>query len=206
MKSKVYFTKEITSASLVKIYESLGVDLKGKVGVKISTGEPGGHNFLNPKLIEKLVKKLNGTIIECCTAYGGKRQDPTDHWQAIADHGFKNIAPCDIMDEFEEMEIPVTNGFHLKKNIVGKHLENYDSILMLSHFKGHQMAGMGGALKNMSIGIASTKGKLNIHSAGKTLDQNECWNNLPAQDDFLESMADACQAVMNYKGAEKFTS
>ena len=202
MKSKVYFTKEITSASLVKIYESLGVDLKGKVGVKISTGEPGGHNFLNPKLIEKLVKKLNGTIIECCTAYGGKRQDPTDHWQAIADHGFKNIAPCDIMDEFEEMEIPVTNGFHLKKNIVGKHLENYDSILMLSHFKGHQMAGMGGALKNMSIGIASTKGKLNIHSAGKTLDQNECWNNLPAQDDFLESMADACQAVMNYKGAE----
>lgn len=202
MKSKVYFTKEITSASLVKIYESLGVDLKGKVGVKISTGEPGGHNFLNPKLIEKLVKKLNGTIIECCTAYGGKRQDPTDHWQAIADHGFKNIAPCDIMDEFEEMEIPVTNGFHLKKNIVGKHLENYDSILMLSHFKGHQMAGMGGALKNMSIGIASTKGKLNIHSAGKTLDQNECWDNLPAQDDFLESMADACQAVMNYKGAE----
>ena len=202
MKSKVYFTKEITSASLVKIYESLGVDLKGKVGVKISTGEPGGHNFLNPKLIEKLVKKLNGTIIECCTAYGGKRQDPTDHWQAIADHGFKNIAPCDIMDEFEEMEIPVTNGFHLKKNIVGKHLENYDSILMLSHFKGHQMAGIGGALKNMSIGIASTKGKLNIHSAGKTLDQNECWNNLPAQDDFLESMADACQAVMNYKGAE----
>ena len=206
MKSKVYFTKEITSASLVKIYESLGVDLKGKVGVKISTGEPGGHNFLNPKLIEKLVKKLNGTIIECCTAYGGKRQDPTDHWQAIADHGFKDITPCDIMDEFEEMEIPVTNGFHLKKNFVGKHLENYDSILMLSHFKGHQMAGMGGALKNMSIGIASTKGKLNIHSAGKTLDQNECWNNLPAQDDFLESMADACQAVMNYKGAEKFTS
>lgn len=202
MKSKVYFTKEITSASLVKIYESLGVDLKGKVGVKISTGEPGGHNFLNPKLIEKLVKKLNGTIIECCTAYGGKRQDPTDHWQAIADHGFKDIAPCDIMDEFEEIEIPVTNGFHLKKNIVGKHLENYDSILMLSHFKGHQMAGMGGAFKNMSIGIASTKGKLNIHSAGKTLDQNECWNNLPAQDDFLESMADACQAVMNYKGAE----
>lgn len=202
MKSKVYFTKEITSDSLVKIYESLGVDLKGKVGVKISTGEPGGHNFLNPKLIEKLVKKLNGTIIECCTAYGGKRQDPTDHWQAIADHGFKDIAPCDIMDEFEEMEIPVTNGFHLKKNIVGKHLENYDSILMLSHFKGHQMAGMGGALKNMSIGIASTKGKLNIHSAGKTLDQNECWDNLPAQDDFLESMADACQAVMNYKGAE----
>ena len=100
------------------------------------------------------------------------------------------------------MGIPVTNGFHLKKNIVGKHLENYDSILMLSHFKGHQMAGMGGALKNMSIGIASTKGKLNIHLAGKTLDQNECWNNLPAQDDFLESMADACQAVMNYKGAE----
>jgi hypothetical protein len=200
--SKVYFTKEITPESLIKIYDALEVELKGKVGIKISTGEPGGHNFLNPNLIKDLVQKLNGTIIECCTAYGGKRQDPKDHWQTIEEHGFKKIAPCDIMDEFGEFEIPIKGGFHLNKNIVGEHLNNYDSILMLSHFKGHTMGGFGGALKNMSIGIASHNGKLNIHSAGRTLDQEDTWNNLPAQDDFLESMADACKAVIEYKGKE----
>lgn len=200
--SKVYFIKEITSENLIKIYEALQVELEGKVGIKISTGEPGGHNFLNPNLIKDLVQKLNGTIIECCTAYGGKRQDPSDHWQAIEDHGFKKIAPCDIMDEFDEIEIPITGGFHLSRNIVGEHFKNYDSILMLSHFKGHAMGGFGGALKNMSIGIASHNGKLNIHSAGRTLDQKDTWNNLPPQDDFLESMADACKAVIEYKGKE----
>lgn len=203
-KAKVYFTKTITPESLVKIYEALNVELKGKIGVKISTGEPGGHHFLNPNLIKDLVTQLNGTIIECCTAYGGKRQDPKDHWQAIEDHGFKAIAPCDIMDEFEEFEIPVQGGYHLDKDIVGEHFKNYDSILMLSHFKGHAMGGFGGALKNMSIGIASTKGKLNIHSAGKSLDQKETWDNLPKQDDFLESMADACKGVLDYKGKENF--
>ncbi len=203
-KAKVYFTKTITPESLVKIYEALNVELKGKIGVKISTGEPGGHHFLNPNLIKDLVTRLNGTIIECCTAYGGKRQDPKDHWQAIEDHGFKAIAPCDIMDEFEEFEIPVQGGYHLDKDIVGEHFKNYDSILMLSHFKGHAMGGFGGALKNMSIGIASTKGKLNIHSAGKSLDQKETWDNLPKQDDFLESMADACKGVLDYKGKENF--
>jgi hypothetical protein len=200
--SKVYFTKEITPESLIKIYDALEVELKGKVGIKISTGEPGGHNFLNPNLIKDLVQKLNGTIIECCTAYGGKRQEPKDHWQTIEEHEFKKIAPCDIMDEFGEFEIPIKGGFHLNKNIVGEHLNNYDSILMLSHFKGHTMGGFGGALKNMSIGIASHNGKLNIHSAGRTLDQEDTWNNLPAQDDFLESMADACKAVIEYKGKE----
>lgn len=199
-KSKVYFTKRITPDSLIKIYEALGVELNGKIGVKISTGEPGGHNFLNPNLIKDLVNKINGTIIECCTAYGGRRQDPKDHWKAIEDHGFKDIAPCDIMDEFGEFEIPIENGFHLDKDIVGEHLKNYNSILMLSHFKGHAMGGFGGALKNMSIGVASTKGKLNIHSAGRTLDQKDTWDNLPKQDDFLESMADACSGVMNYMG------
>ena len=200
--SKVYFTKEITSESLIKIYEALGRDLKGKVGVKISTGEPGGHNFLNPKLIELLVSKLNGTIVECCTAYGGKRQDPRDHWQAIEDHGFKAIASCDIMDEFGEKSIPVENGFHLKEDIVGEHIDNYDSFLLLSHFKGHAMGGFGGALKNMSIGMASTNGKLNIHSAGTSLNQEYIWSHLPKQDDFLESMADACKGVINYVGKE----
>ena len=200
--SKVWFTKDISSKGLLKIYEAMGADLDGKVGVKISTGEPGGHNFLNSKLIEPLVTKLHGTIIECCTAYGGKRQDPKDHWKAIEDHGFKAIAPCDIMDEFGEMEIPVHGGFHLDKDIVGDHLKNYDSILMLSHFKGHAMGGFGGALKNMSIGIASTKGKLNIHSAGRSLDQDDTWANLPKQDDFLESMADACRGVIDFVGRE----
>ena len=201
-KSKVYFIKEINSENLIKIYDALGVNLSGKVGVKISTGEPGGHNFLNPNLIKDLVKKINGTIIECCTAYGGKRQDPKDHWQAIKDHGFYDIAPCDIMDEFDEFEIPINNGFHLDKDIVGEHLKKYNSILMLSHFKGHAMGGFGGALKNMSIGMASTNGKLNIHSAGRTLNQQETWNNLPPQDDFLESMADACKGIISYFGKE----
>ena len=201
-KSKVYFTKNITPDGLIKIYEAVGKDLKGKVGVKISTGEPGGHNFLNPKLIEPLVTKLKGTIVECCTAYGGKRQDPKEHWKAIEDHGFKAIAPCDIMDEFGEKSIPVKNGFHLKEDIVGEHIDNYDSFLLLSHFKGHMMGGFGGALKNMSIGMASTRGKLNIHSAGTSLNQEYIWSHLPKQDDFLESMADACEGVINYVGKE----
>lgn len=201
-KSKVYFTKNITSDSLIKIYEALGKPLKGKVGIKISTGEPGGHNFLNPKLIEPLVTKLNGTIVECCTAYGGKRQDVKDHWQTIKDHGFMAIAPCDIMDEEGEMPIPVNGGFHLKEDIVGTHLDNYNSILMLSHFKGHAMGGFGGALKNMSIGVASSNGKANIHTAGKIQSPSKLWDNLPLQDHFLESMADACKAVMDHVGRE----
>lgn len=199
-KSTVYFTKEISSNSLMAIYDALGRELDGKVAVKISTGEPGGHNFLSPQLIKPLVNRLGGTIVECCTAYGGKRQDPKLHWQTIKDHGFFDIAPCDIMDEYGDIEIPVTNGFHLDKDIVGEHLNNYNSMLMLSHFKGHAMGGFGGALKNMSIGIGSTAGKAYIHTAGKTADAAMLWGMLPQQDVFLESMADACQAVMNYFG------
>lgn len=202
MTSKVYFTKEISPESLNRIFDALEVQLQGKVGVKISTGEPGGHNYLHPELIGSLVNRLSGTIIECCTAYGGWRQDPKLHWQAIRDHGFQAMAPCDIMDEFGEMELPVSGGFHLDRDIVGEHFANYDSILVLSHFKGHAMGGFGGALKNISIGIASTRGKANIHTAGKTTDAKELWDNLPQQDHFLESMADACQAVIAYKGAE----
>ncbi len=201
-KSTVYFTKDISSEALIKIYETLGRELNGKVGVKISTGEPGGHNFLNPKLIEPLVSKLGGTIVECCTAYGGKRQDPKEHWKAIKDHGFFDIAPCDIMDEFGEKSIPIEGGRHLKEDIVGEHIDSYDSFLLLSHFKGHTMGGFGGALKNMSIGMASTKGKLNIHSAGTSLDQEYVWSHLPAKDDFLESMAEACKGVIDYVGED----
>ena len=201
MPSTVYFTREITPESLNRIFDALGVSLKGKVGVKISTGEPGGHNYLHPELIGSLAHRLNGTIIECCTAYGGQRQDPKLHWKAIEDHGFKAMAPCDIMDEFGEREIPVQNGFHLDKDIIGAHFADYDSVLVLSHFKGHLMGGFGGALKNISIGIASTRGKAYIHSAGRMTDPETLWENLPEQDDFLESMADACQAVIAYKGA-----
>lgn len=201
-KSKVFYTKEITQESLVRIYKALGVELKGKVGVKISTGEPGGNNYLHPELIGDLTHFLNGTIIECCTAYEGRRMDPQEHWKAIEEHGFKDMAPCDIMDEFGEMEIPVENGFHLDKDIVGEHLAAYDSILILSHFKGHAMGGFGGALKNISIGIASTSGKAYIHTAGVTAAAADLFSNLPAQDYFLESMADACKAVIQYKGAE----
>ena len=201
-KSKVYFTKEISPENLIKIYDALGRDLKGKVAVKISTGEPGGHNFLNPNLIKDLIHKLNGTIVECNTAYGGRRNKTDEHWKAIKEHGFLDIANVDLMDEEGEMSIPVENGFHLKENIVGSHLKNYDSILILSHFKGHAMGGFGGALKNMSIGIGSSNGKANIHTAGKVKTPEELWDNLPEQDHFLESMADACKGVMDYIGRE----
>ena len=201
-KSKVYFTKEITPESLIKIYEALGKDLKGKVAVKISTGEPGGHNFLNPNLIKDLVTKLNSTIVECNTAYSGRRSSTEEHWKAIKEHGSLDIAKVDIMDEEGDMPIPVENGFHLKENYVGAHLKNYDSMLMLSHFKGHAMGGFGGALKNMSIGIGSSNGKAWIHTAAKTKNPAELWDNLPEQDDFLESMADACKGVMDFMGRD----
>ena len=201
-KSKVYFTKEITPESLIKIYEALGRELKGKVAVKISTGEPGGHNFLNPNLIKDLVHKLNGTIVECNTAYAGRRNTTEEHWKAIKEHGFLDIANVDIMDEEGDMPIPVENGFHLKEDIVGKHLANYDSMLILSHFKGHAMGGFGGALKNMSIGVASSHGKTNIHTASATTNPSELWDKLPEQDAFLESMADACKGVMDYMGRD----
>lgn len=142
-KAKVYFTPEISAAALQQIYQALGVQLKGKVAVKISTGEPGGHNFLQPALIKDLVQQLQGTIVECNTAYEGRRNTTEAHWQAIREHGFPEIAPCDIMDEEGEISLPV-NGpadCHLTENFVGAHLQNYDSMLMLSHFKGHLMGG-----------------------------------------------------------------
>lgn len=195
MKSHVYFTHEISSQGLLEIYDALGVSLPGKVAVKISTGEPGGHNFLQPELIKALVAKLNGTIVECNTAYEGKRYSSKDHWQAIHDHGFLEIAPCDIMDEYGEISIPVQGGVHLKENFVGDHLKNYDSMLMLSHFKGHLMGGFGGALKNMSIGVASSHGKAHIHGVG---DPSALWT--ADHDSFLESMADASKSVMDFMG------
>lgn len=202
-KSKVYFSSDISPDGLIKIYDALGVKLKGNVAVKISTGEPGGHNFLNPKLIAPLVSKLSGTIVECLTAYDGGRMDPKKHWQTIKDHGFYDIAKCDILDEFKTTTLTVKNGKHLQgKNIVGEHILNYDSLLILSHFKGHVMAGFGGALKNMSIGLASTAGKAWIHSSGKTDSHVKMWAYFGHQSDFLESMAEACESVIDHFGKE----
>ena len=199
---KVNFTKEISPEALVRIYEALGRELPGKVAVKISTGESAKSNHLRPELIGQLVQKLNGTIVECCTAYGGNRQDVRKHWKAIEERGYKNIADVDILDEYGDFTIPIKGGFHLEEDIVGSGLKSYDSVLILSHFKGHAMAGMGGALKNISIGIGSSRGKANIHSAGITSDTRKVWSNTAEQDDFLESMADACKAVIGYVGAE----
>jgi len=201
--SKVYFTKEITSEALVKIYEALGVEPQGRVAVKISTGEGGNQHYLKPTLIRNLVDKVNGTIVECCTAYGGSRQDPKKHWETIHEHGFDSIFAVDLMDEFGEIRIPVKDRKHLKYDIVGEHVANYDFMINLAHFKGHAMGGFGGVLKNASIGVASTAGKAYIHSAGKTTDAKLVWtpDYIAAgktQDLFLESMAAAAQAVHNY--------
>ena len=195
---KVYMFKEISPENLVKIYEALGREATGKVAVKLSTGEPGGHNFLQPALIKDLVQKVKGTIVECNTAYGGGRADTENHLKAAKDHGFTAIAPVDIMDAEGEVALPVKGGKHLKEDFVGSHYLNYDFTIVLSHFKGHAMGGFGGAIKNISIGIASSAGKAWIHSAGKT--KRNPWGNLPSQDDFLESMAEAAKAIVDHCG------
>lgn len=197
---KVYMTKEISPEALVRIYKALGKKATGRVAVKISTGEMGGENYLRPTLIRDLVDEVNGTLVECCTAYGGSRQDVKKHWETVHAHGFDSIAAVDIMDEFGQMRIPVNDKKHIKYDIVGEHLGNYDFMINLAHFKGHAMGGFGGVLKNQSIGVASTAGKAYIHTAGKTDDASKLWQNLPEQDAFLESMAAAAQGVANYFG------
>ncbi|MBR3109568.1 MAG: DUF362 domain-containing protein [Prevotella sp.] len=196
--SKVFMTKEITPESLVRIYKALGVEAQGRVAVKISTGEGGNTHYLKPTLIRNLVETVNGTIVECCTAYGGSRQDPKKHWETIHEHGFDSIFAVDLMDEFGEIRIPIQDKKHLKYDIVGEHLANYDFMINLAHFKGHAMGGFGGVMKNASIGVASTAGKTYIHTAGKVTDPNKLFQNLPEQDFFLESMAATAQAVHNY--------
>ncbi len=196
----VYFTQEISPAALVRIYKALGREATGRVAIKISTGEAGGHNYLQPRLIQQLVNTVNGTLVECNTAYAGKRNSTEAHWQTIREHGFLDIAKVDIMDEQGDMTIPVADSTWIKHDIVGKHLANYDFMINLAHFKGHAMGGFGGVLKNQSIGVASSAGKAYIHSAGITADPAECWNHTQNQDAFLESMAAAAQAVHNYFG------
>ncbi|WP_302326330.1 DUF362 domain-containing protein [Enterocloster lavalensis] len=199
-KSKVYFTPEITPQALVRIYRAMGAELKGSVAVKISTGEPGGHNFLNPNLIKDLVQELKGTIVECNTAYEGRRNTSEAHWPTMEEHGFTAIAPCDLLDEEGDMALPVEGGKHLRENYVGTHLKEYGSMLMLSHFKGHAMGGFGGALKNMSIGVASARGKVWIHTSATSLVFEDAFT--ADHDSFLESMADADKAVMDFMGRE----
>jgi uncharacterized Fe-S center protein len=202
-KAKVYFVEDITPESLIKVYEALGREAQGKVAVKISTGEQGGTNYLKPELIGDFVHKVNGTIVECNTAYGGSRQETDKHRQTIANHGFDKIAKVDLMDEFGETPIDVPAGSHmLKKDIVGKSMLNYDFMVVLSHFKGHAMGGFGGALKNLSIGCASTNGKAYIHTGGKDEQLNsETWSkHLAGLDEFKDAMAEAAGAVVNHFG------
>ena len=195
---KVYFTKEISSDSLIKMYEALGVKLEGNIGIKVSTGEKGSKGYLKSNLIGPLVKKLNGTIIECNTAYPGKRTNTKEHLKVAEEHGFTSIAKVDIMDSEGEFKIPVKNGKHLEYDLVGENLKNYDAIVNLAHGKGHAMGGFGANLKNQSIGIASRNGKAYIHSCGKTESPTLCWVSKHEQKDFIESMAEATTAVSDY--------
>ncbi len=198
-KSKVYFTSKISPESMVNIYEKLGVSLKGNVAVKLHSGEHGNKNYLRPEFVKAIVEKVNGTVVECNTAYEGERNTTEKHKKLIEEHNWTKYFNVDIMDaEGPDLVLEVPNGKVLKKNYVGKNLKNYDSMLVLSHFKGHPMGGYGGALKQLSIGCSSSEGKTWIHSAGKELDQTKLWDNLPEQDLFLESMADAASSVVNY--------
>lgn len=191
----VYFTPNLTPEGLLRVYAALGVSLPRKCGVKISTGEPGGHHYLQPQLIKDLVAHVNGTIVECNTAYGGRRGTLAEHMKVAEEHGFTAIADVDIMDGAGTFDIPVRAGTRLTRDNVGAHFPNYASFLVLSHFKGHAMGGFGGALKNLSIGFASRAGKLLIHSAGRT---DSGWL-ADDQDGFLEAMAEAAKAVCDQR-------
>lgn len=195
-KSTVYFIKDITPENVVKIYEKLGKELTGKVAVKVHSGEKGNQNYLHPEFMRPIVEHVHGTIVECNTAYEGARNTTEKHQQLIKDHGWTDYFPVDIMDAEADTTLEIPNGKIIKQNFVGQNLNNYDSMLVLSHFKGHPMGGYGGALKQLSIGVASSAGKAWIHSAGKTKDQNELWSNVAEQDQFLEAMADAASSVV----------
>ena len=198
-KSKVYFIKDITPENIIKAYEAVGKKLGGKVAVKMHSGEQGNQNYLRPEFVKDMVHHVNGTVVECNTAYEGARNSTEKHRELIKEHEWEKYIPFDLMDaEGPDMELDIPNGKILKKNYVGKNLANYDSLLVLSHFKGHAMGGYGGALKQLSIGCASSAGKTLIHTAGVIDDQTQLFNNLPEQDHFLEAMADAAESVVNY--------
>ncbi len=198
-KAKVYFTREITPENVVKLYETLKKELPGKVAVKVHSGEQGNQNYLKPEFMKPIVEKVKGTIVECNTAYEGQRNSTEKHKELIEKHGWSKHFDVDIMDaEGEDLELKIENGKVITQNYVGKNMANYDSMLVISHFKGHPMGGYGGAIKQLSIGCSSSAGKAWIHSAGKEKDQTKLWDNLPEQDKFLESMADAAKSVVEY--------
>ncbi|MBR7016219.1 MAG: DUF362 domain-containing protein [Lachnospiraceae bacterium] len=195
----VYFTSDISAEGLVKLYDALGWTPSGKTAVKISTGEPPASNYLRPELIGDLVKKVDGTIVECNTAYGGSRASSAMHRQVAEDHGFTAIADFDLMDEEGEVEWPVTGGTRLDKVIVGSHAENYSDWVILSHFKGHAMAGFGGAIKNVGIGISSASGKVYVHSAGTRTTGSIMHSD---QDAWLEALAEMVSGFSSHVGEE----
>lgn len=198
-KSKVYFTNEITPESLIKLYEKVGKELPGKVAVKVHSGEKGNQNYLHPEFMKPMVERVNGTIVECNTAYEGQRNSTEKHEKLMEEHGWGKYFDVDILDaEDDDLEIKIPNGKNIKENYLGKNTADYDSMLVISHFKGHPMGGFGGALKQLSIGCASSRGKSWIHSAGKTTDQAVLWDNLPEQDRFLEAMAESASSVVDY--------
>ncbi len=196
-KSKVYFTSVITPESVVKMYEVLNKPLTGKVAVKLHSGEAGNQNYLKPEFVSAIVKKVNGTVVECNTAYDGERDTTDKHTKLMEKHGWSKLFDVDILDSDGDIILEIPNGKIINKNYVGKHIENYDSMLVLSHFKGHPMGGYGGALKQLSIGVASSKGKRYIHCAGK---ENGTFDDMfdTKQELFLEAMADAASSVHNY--------
>ena len=194
MKSKVYFTRKISSEKLLEIYKKLGVELEGKVAVKVHSGEKGNQNYLKPLFYKDIIDYVNGTVVECNTAYDGARNTSEKHLKLLEEHEWSKYYNVDLLDKDAELELPVKEGKHLKVNYVGKNIENYDSMLVLSHFKGHPMGGFGGALKNISIGLASSHGKANIHGAGKP---EEIWT--ADHDSFLESMAEADKTIIDYE-------
>ena len=192
MPSKVYFTRNITPENVLKLYEACGLELSGNVAVKLHSGEKGNQNFLPPEFWRPMIERVHGTVVECNTAYPGSRNTTAAHWQTMRDHGWLDAFTVDIMDEEgPDLQLLIPNGKVIQKNYVGKHLTRYDSLLVLSHFKGHPMGGFGGALKQLSIGCASSAGKANIHGAGKP---EEMWTT--EQNAFLESMADAAESVV----------
>ena len=198
-KSKVYFAKHINSESLIKIFNKLNKELKGNVAVKLHSGEDGNQNYIKPEFVKDIVEYVNGTVVECNTAYEGERNTTDKHKKLLEKHGWNKYFNVDLMDENNnDLILDIPKGKKIKENYVGRNIEKYDSMLVLSHFKGHPMGGYGGALKQLSIGIASSEGKAWIHSAGFTKDQTILWNNIAKQDDFLESMADAASSIMNY--------
>lgn len=198
MSSKVYFIKEINKENLVKIYDALNVSLPEPVAIKVHSGEAGNQNYLHPEFYKDIVSHVNGTIVECNTAYDGARNTTEKHQKLLEDHLWTKYFNVDLLDAEEDLKLDIPNGKVIKENYVGKNIEKYNSMLVISHFKGHPMGGYGGSLKQLSIGCASTAGKCLIHTAGKTNDQTKLWDNIAPQDRFLEAMADAASSIINH--------